>query len=349
MENKHNPSIVPVNPDIVPQIPLYNGMKLPIVGYGTFGSDHVSAQNVGESLKTALKLGYRHLDCARAYRNEPEIGKALAEVLAEGEIKREDIHITSKLWNDRHKEGEVLVSCAETLRDLRLDYLDLYLVHWPFPNHHTPGCDIAARDPHAIPFFEENYMMVWRQMERLVDLGLVRSIGVSNMTREKLEAVWPMMRIKPVVNEIELHPHLQQWELLEYMKEKGIAAIAHTPLGSPHRPERDRTPEDTNVLEDPVICRIAEAHGVHPATIAIKWAAQRGTAPVPFSTSPSHICSNLRCTTEDPLTPQEMQDIAAIDRNCRLIKGHVLLWEGAPDWHSLWDLNGEIDRTGWKG
>lgn len=337
-----------VDPNVVPKITLNDGSKIPSIGYGTFGSDHVSAEEVAKAMQIAILLGYRQLDCARAYRNEAEIGKALEEMLKSGVVRREDMHITSKLWNDRHKERDVLVSCAESLRDLRLEYLDLYLVHWPFPNSHTPGCAIDARDPHARPFFEDEFMMVWRQMENLVDMGLVRSIGVSNMTRAKLEAVLPAMRIKPVVNEIEQHPHLQQKELFSYLHEKNIAIIGHTPLGGPNRPERDRTPDDTNVLADPVMVKIAQKHHVHPATIAIKWAVQRGTIPVPFSASPKHILSNLRCTIEDPLSEEEMREIAEIDQNNRLIKGHVLLWEGAPDWKALWDIHGQIDRTGWN-
>jgi alcohol dehydrogenase (NADP+) len=336
-----------VNPSDVPKIMLNNGECMPCIGFGTFGSDHVDGKGVGQVMQMALQLGYRQLDCARAYRNEPEIGEALMEVYRSGLLRREDLRITSKVWNDRHKEGEILISCAETLRDLRTDYLDLYLVHWPFPNSHAPGCDINARDPHSRPFLAEEYMMVWRQMEHLVDLGLVKSIGVSNMTIPKLNAVWDQMRIKPVVNEIEQHPHLQQPELFEYLEKKNVKIIGHTPLGNPHRPERDRIPEDTNIFEDKTIIDIAASHGVHPATIAIKWAVQRGTIPIPFSTSATHILSNLRCTIEDPLTDEEMQRISGINVENRLIKAHVLLWEGAPDWKAIWDMDGVIDTTGW--
>ena len=230
-----------------------------------------------------------------------------------------------------------------------LEYLDLYLIHWPFPNYHTPGCDTHQRDPNARPFFEEEYLMVWRQMEKLVEMGLVKSIGMSNMNIPKIESVWQEMKIKPVVNECELHPHLRQDELIAYLKEKNVLPIAHTPLGSPHRPERDRTTEDTNCLQDPAILEIAQAHGIHPVSVVLKWAVQRGTLPVPFSISRSHILSNLRCCTEDLLTNAEMEKINNIGTQCRLIKGTVLLWEGAPDWHCLWDEQGEIDRTGWKG
>ena len=169
------------------------------------------------------------------------------------------------------------------------------------------------------------------------------------MNIPKIESVWQEMKIKPVVNECELHPHLRQDELIAYLKEKNVLPIAHTPLGSPHRPERDRTTEDTNCLQDPAILEIAQAHGIHPVSVVLKWAVQRGTLPVPFSISRSHILSNLQCCTEDLLTNAEMEKINNIGTQCRLIKGTVLLWEGAPDWHCLWDEQGEIDRTGWKG
>ena len=137
--------------------------------------------------------------------------------------------------------------------DLRVDYLDLYLVHWPFPNHHPPGCDVTVRNPHAVPYIHENYMRTWRKMEELVDRGLVRHIGTSNMTIPKMKLVLRDARIKPAVNEMELHPHFQQPEFFPYLLENGIQPIGYSPIGSPARPERDRTPEDTSPTEDPVI------------------------------------------------------------------------------------------------
>ena len=338
-----------IDQDRIPQFLLSDGNKMPCIGYGTFGSDHVEPGVIAENVKVALSLGYRLLDCAPAYENEKEIGVALKEVFETGLLRREDLFIISKLPNNRHNERDVRAACAETLRYLQVNYLDLYLIHWPFPNYHTPGCDTHQRDPNARPFFEEEYLMVWRQMEKLVEMGLVKSIGMSNMNIPKIESVWQEMKIKPVVNECELHPHLRQDELIAYLKEKNVLPIAHTPLGSPHRPERDRTTEDTNCLQDPAILEIAQAHGIHPVSVVLKWAVQRGTLPVPFSISRSHILSNLQCCTEDLLTNAEMEKINNIGTQCRLIKGTVLLWEGAPDWHCLWDEQGEIDRTGWKG
>ena len=179
-------------------------------------------------------------------------------------------------------------------------------------------------------------------MEKLVDLGLVRHIGTSNMTIPKLKLVLRDARIKPAVNEMELHPHFQQPEFFKFVVESGIQPIGYCPVGSPGRQEPDRTPEDTAPTEDPVMIRIAQRHGVHPAVVCIKWAVQRGQTPIPFSTNPRNYIANLRGAAGDPLTGAEMQEIAGIDRNCRLIKGQVFLWKDGQNWEDLWDMNGEI-------
>jgi alcohol dehydrogenase (NADP+) len=331
-----------VDPSRVPFKTLPSGARLPVVGLGTFGSDHVSPPMVAEAVKDAIAKGYRHIDCASVYGNEKEIGATLQEVLDSGLVKREELWITSKLWNDKHAPKDVPVSCRQSLEDLHLDYLDLYLVHWPFPNYHPPGCDVASRSPDARPYIHENYMATWREMEELLESGLVRHIGTSNMTIPKLELVMRDARIKPVCNEMELHPHFQQPELFEYVTGKGIIPIGFSPIGSPARPERDRTSEDTVDVEDPVIRKIAEDHRIHPAVVCIKWAAQNGQVPIPFSTTPRNYLSNLKAVTEDPLTAEEMAAIAGIDRNCRLIKGQVFLWKDKQTWHDLWDEDGVI-------
>lgn len=312
---------------------------MPAIGLGTFGSDHVSATEIAETVKGAAAAGYRHFDCASVYGNEAEIGAAFEEIVRGG-IRREDLWITSKLWNDKHGEADVMASCRQSLADLRTDYLDLFLVHWPFPNFHPPGCDVSSRSPGARPYIHENYMKTWHKMEELVDLGLVRHIGTSNMTLPKLKLLLRDARIKPAVNEMELHPHFQQLELFQFVLDNGMQPIGYCPIGSPGRPLRDRTLEDTAPAEDPVIVRIAERYGIHPAAVCIKWAVQRGQTPIPFSVH--HYRANLEAVVSDPLTEEEMQSIAAIDRNCRLIKGQVFLWKEDQTWEALWDLNGEI-------
>lgn len=343
MSNSHTFTIAAdgVDPGKVPFRTLPTGANIPAIGLGTFGSDKFTGEMVAQAVKEAIAVGYRHIDCASVYRNEHEIGAALREVM-EGGLKREDLWITSKVWNDMHSEGDVLLSCAKTLKDLKLDYLDLYLVHWPFPNHHAPGVSVDSRDPHAVPYIHDNYMKTWRQMERLVDMGLVRHIGTSNMTIPKLTLLLRDARIKPACNEMELHPHFQQPELFKFVIDNGIAPIGYSPIGSPARPERDRTPDDTVDTEDPVIVSIAERLGIHPAVVCVKWAVQRGQIPIPFSVTRKNFLSNLQATTSEPLTDDEMRAIAGIDKNCRLIKGQVFLWQSAKDWQDLWDVDGKI-------
>jgi diketogulonate reductase-like aldo/keto reductase len=314
---------------------------MPAIGLGTFGSDHVSHRAVADGVKYAASIGYRHFDCASVYGNEGEIGKVFKD-LFQNELRREEVWITSKLWNDKHGEDDVIASCEKSLADLQIDYLDLYLVHWPFPNHHPPGCDISARNPQAVPYIHENYMRTWRKMEELVDRGLVRHIGTSNMTIPKIELLLRDAKIKPVANEMELHPHFQQPQFFNYLVERGIQPIGFSPIGSPGRPERDRTPEDTSPIEDPGIIEIAHRLGLHPAVVCIKWAVQRGQVPIPFSANPRNILGNLLGVISEPLTQREMDTIAKLDRNCRLIKAHVFLWKDNQTWEDLWDVNGVI-------
>lgn len=329
-----------VNPDEVPKRKLYDGDQIPAIGLGTFGSDRFSADEVAEAVRGAASVGYRHFDCAAAYHNEEEIGESFKEIM--DVIDREDLWITSKLWNDSHGKGNVIPACKKSLKDLQLDYLDLYLIHWPFPNHHAPGVDVDSRDPDAEPYIHEHFMETWREMEKLVEMGLVKHIGTSNMTIPKLELLLRDANIKPACNEMELHPHFQQPELYNYCKEHDIVPIGFTPIGSPTRPDRDKTENDTVDIEDPVIVKIAEDHDVHPAVICVKWAVQRGQVPIPFSIHRNEYLSNILSTVEDPLSEEEMNQIAKIDKNCRLIKGQVFLWESADTWRDLWDPNGKI-------
>ena len=329
-----------IDPAIVPQRTLYTGAKMPAVGMGTFGSDHADADAVSASVAGALRVGYRSFDCAACYGNEDMIGKIFADAFAEGIVKREELFIASKVWNDMHGDGDVLIACAKTLKDLKLDYLDMYYVHWPFPNYHAPGCDVDSRNPDSKPFSVEEFMDTYRQCEALVEKGKIRYIGISNMTIPKLEAVLPLMKIKPATCELELHVCFQQQELYDYLVAHNIQPVGYMPIGSPRRPERDICPEDVADLEVPEMQAIAKAHGVHPALIALKWAHQRGEISIPFSVH--NYASNLKCVTEDPLTDEEMATIATLEKGNRLVKGQVFLWHGANDWHDLWDEDGVI-------
>ena len=333
-----------IDPNNVPKRKLYTGALVPAVGLGTFGSDRFPAQDIANAVKEAISIGYRHIDCASVYGNEDLIGDSIKEVLDSGLIKREELFITSKVWNDMHGDGDILLSVAKSLKDLKLDYLDLFLVHWPFPNFHPMGCSVDSRSPSAKPYIHEDFMKVWRQMERLVDMGLVKAIGTSSVTIPKLKLILRDARIKPAANEMELHPHFQQSELFKFVIDNGIEAIGFCPIGSPTRPDRDKTETDTVDIQDPVILKIAKRLNIHPAVVCIKWAVQRGQTPIPFSVYRNEFYSNLLYSTIDPITDEEMKEIESIDKNCRLIKGQVFLWEGANDWEDLWDLNGEITK-----
>lgn len=326
-----------INQKDIPRRRLYTGEEIPAVGLGTFGSDKYGAEQVSEAVYGAIKYGYRLIDCAAVYQNEDKIGAVLQRVMKEGIVNsRKELFVTSKVWNDRHRD--VAAACRESLADLKLDVIDLYFVHWPFPNYHAPGCDGDSRNPDSKPFSLEEFMDTWRQCEALADAGLIRHIGMSNMTIPKLEAVLPLCRIQPAALEMECHPSFQQQELYDYAVAHNILPIGYCPIGSPSRPERDKTPEDIADTQMPEIVEIAKAHGVHPAVVCLKWAVQRGQVPIPFSVKEDQYISNLKCVTEDPLTDEEMERIRKADKNCRLIKGQVFLWEGANDWKELWDM-----------
>ena len=316
---------------------LYNGDRIPVIGFGTFGSDHYSHAEVSKAVETAIDAGYKLFDCAEVYGNEDRIGLVFESSFKSGKIRREDIFVTSKVWNNHHAPGEPSLALKRSLADLKLSYVDAYFVHWPFPNYHAPGCDGLSRNPDSRPFSKEEFLGVWRELEELQGQGLVRHLGMSNMTISKLDAVLPDCRIKPSLIEMELHPSFQQAELFDYCVAKGIQVIGFCPLGSPNRPERDRCADDVADTELPEVVDVSKAHGIHPALTCLKWAVQKGAVPIPFSGSEKNIRANLACVTEDPLTEAEMALLEKAERGCRLVKGQVFLWPGADSWTQLWE------------
>lgn len=327
-----------VNPAAVPKITLKSGVQVPCIGMGTFGSDRFSAEEVAGAVAGGLRVGYRMFDCAACYGNEAQIGEVFQNAFDEGLVERKDLFIMTKVWNDKHRE--VGAACRKSIQDLRCGYIDLYYIHWPFPNYHPPGCDVDSRNPDSKPFSVAEFLDTYRQCEQLVKEGLIRHIGISNMTLPKLDAVLPKLEIMPAACELEMHPCFQQEEQFAYLTERGIQPVGYMPMGSPKRPERDIVATDIADMELPEMRAIAKAHGVHPAIICLKWAFQRGQIPIPFSIH--NYEANLEAALRDPLTSEEMQIIASLEKGNRLVKGQVFLWEGARDWHDLWDEDGKI-------
>ena len=335
-----------VDPVAVPKRVLYTGAEVPGLGIGTFGSDRFSGADIADAVRGALRAGYRSVDCAACYLNEHLIGEVLQEAIGGG-LDRRELFVVSKVWNDMHEPDDVVAACKQSLVDLRLDYLDAYLVHWPFPNFHPPFAEADARSASSRPYIHEEFMRTWRAMETLVDQGLVRHIGTSNMTIPKLDLLVRDARIQPAINEMELHPCFQQEQMFQYCLDHAIQPVGFCPIGSPTRPDRGVAAQDLTDIEQAVVRQIAAAHGVHPAIICLKWAVQRGQIPIPFSVMRDQYVSNLRCVTEDPLSAGELEALRTVDSTSRLIKGQVFLWDGAQSWLDIWDVDGTI--PGWNG
>jgi alcohol dehydrogenase (NADP+) len=309
-----------------------NGDRMPILGLGTWKS---KPGEVYEAVKAAIRLGYRHIDCARIYGNEAEIGKAFSECFQEGLVKREDLWITSKLWNDSHAPEHVQPGLEATLSDLQLEYLDLFLMHWPVALKQGASFPLAAEK--MISLDDLPVEATWGAMESLVDKGLCRHIGVSNFSLPKLKSLIAAARLKPEMNQVELHPYLQQKELLEFCHQNSVPMTAYSPLGSPDRPDSLKAEDEPVLMEDLTIVAIADRHRVSPAQVLIAWAIHRGTAVIPKSVNAKRIEQNL-AAAEVALTDEDLQDIAKLDRHRRYVDGTIWVVEAGPyTLSNLWD------------
>jgi len=249
-----------------------NGDEMPMVGLGTWKSAPNEAYN---AVKTALEIGYRHIDCAAIYGNEAEVGEALSETFENGVADRDEVWVTSKLWNDAHAPEHVRPALEETLRDLRLDALDLYLVHWPVALEH--GIDYPESPGDFVSLDEVPLSETWAAMEALKDDGLVRHIGVSNFNVPKLQHLLDAGDVAPEMNQVELHPYLPQPDLLDFAEAQDVPLTAYSPLGSADRPDAMKAEDEPVLLKDPTIAEIAERHDASPAQVLISWAVHRGT------------------------------------------------------------------------
>lgn len=308
-----------------------NGDNMPAIGLGTWKS---GKGEVGEAVKIALKNGYRHIDCASTYGNEAEIGEAFSEVFSEGKIKREDVWVTSKLWNDSHRKEHVLPALKQTLKDLQLDYLDLYLMHWPVAFKH--GVSFPSKDEDYLSLEEVPIIETWNAMIEAKKQGLVKHIGVSNFSRKKLEDLMSKTTEIPEMNQVELHPFLPQPELLQFCKENDIHCTAYSPLGSGDRSAQMKAEDEPSLMKEPAIQEVAKKHNASPAQVLIKWAVTRGTAVIPKSTTKEHIISNLE-SEKLPLDEEDLKKIANIEKEYRYVTGEFFVTPGNP-YSNIYDL-----------
>ncbi len=305
---------------------------MPGLGLGTWKS---KPGEVKRAIKQAIELGYRHIDCAAIYKNEAEIGEALSECLAEGLVKREELWITSKLWNDGHRSEDVQPALEKTLSDLRLEYLDLYLMHWPvaFKN----GLDFPEDLDGYVPLTEVPLEETWEAMQELQSNGLVRHIGTSNFSAKKLQRLIDVGGQQPEMNQVELHPYLQQQELIDFCHAHGIHVTAYSPLGSMDRHESMKKEGEPVPLKSDIIMAIAQKNGMSPAQVLIRWQLQRNIAVIPKSTNPVRLKENLDSLNCE-LSETDMAEIKSMDQHKRIVDGAFFtVPEKGYTTESLWD------------
>lgn len=295
----------------VPIVKFNNGNEVPAFGLGTWKSKPLE---VTTAVKEAIDLGYRHIDCAHVYGNEEEVGEALKDKIKGGVVKREDLFITSKLWNTFHKPELVEPAIKTTLANLGLEYLDLYLIHWPMA--YKEGDDLfPMNDDKTLAVSNVDYLDTWKAMESLVTKGLTKNIGLSNFNSEQVERILKNCTIKPVTNQIECHPYLTQKKLSALCKEKGILITAYSPLGSPDRPWAK--PDDPKLMDDKKLIELAKKYNKTPAQVLIRYQLDRGHIVIPKSVTKSRIAENSH-VFDFKLTAEDIAYIDTFDCNGRL-------------------------------
>jgi len=304
--------------------PISNSSTIPALGLGTWKS---SKGEAAQAVTKAIEIGYRHIDCASIYQNQKEIGTALGSALSAGQVKRDELWITSKLWNNAHAKKHVQPALERTLKDLQLDYLDLFLIHWPI--HFQPNVVFPRRPeefvaPDAIPIIE-----TWQAMEKMVKKGLCRFIGVCNFKLSRLIDLKSQAHIQPVMNQIELHPYLQQTEMLEYCNENGVLLTAYSPLGSGDRPAALKKDKEPSLLDHPVVLDIAEKRDLTPGQVLLAWGLSRGTVVIPKSVNAGRLQENF-LAADLKLDDTDRQAIQKLEQGYRFVDGAFFQTPGSP-------------------
>lgn len=296
-----------------------NNYEMPILGLGTF---RFEPNEVYNAVLSAIKIGYKHIDCAAAYGNEKEVGNAIAEAIKQGLVTREDLWVTSKLWNASHGEENVVPALNQTLEDLQLEYLDLYLIHWPVAL--KKGTEMPEKASDFIPLSEVPLTNTWKGMEAALEQGLAKHIGVSNFNENQLKEVLATAVHQPEMNQVEMHPLLQQEALQSFCVQNDILLTAYAPLGS--LVDENST---LRLLENDTIKNIVNARNMSPAQVALAYTMQRGIAVIPKSINEARLLQNLE-TLNHTLTEEDMALLKDLDKGHRFIDGKFWEVENGP-------------------